>query len=311
MVLLGQPASSGEPPTAVISGGGLTAKLFLPDAQNGYYRGTRFDWSGQIGSLRSAKHEYFGQWFERYDPKLHDAIQGPVEEFHAEEGGLGFAEAQPGESFVRIGVGAVRRTDRKPYERFRTHEIVDPGVWKVTQKKNQITFLHTLRHASGYAYEYRKTITLQGDRQMVIAHELKNVGRLPIPAVQYNHNFFVMDGQRTGEATEVDFPFTLQPLRAPAPELATVQGGAIRYKRSLQKGESVFGTFQGFRETPADYDVRVANRKSGAAVRIRGDRPIAQLVFWSIPTTVCPEPYIRVDTAPGAKSKWSYTYQFE
>src|SRR6187549_2635799 len=73
-------ASAADAPEASISNGIIEARLYLPDAQNGYYRGTRFDWSGVIYSLRYQGHEYFGTWFERYDPKTHDAITGPVEE---------------------------------------------------------------------------------------------------------------------------------------------------------------------------------------------------------------------------------------
>jgi hypothetical protein len=101
--------SAADFPEARISSKTVTAKFYLPDAERGYYRGTRFDWSGQIYSLRTLGHEYFGQWFERYDPKLHDAIMGPVEEFRSADGGLGYAEAEPGGKFVRIGVGAVLR----------------------------------------------------------------------------------------------------------------------------------------------------------------------------------------------------------
>ena len=118
-------------PSASISNGKLTARLYLPDATNGYYRATRFDWSGQMASLKSEKHEYFGQWFDRYDPKLHDSIQGPVEEFSS----LGYDEAAPGGVFLRVGIGALRKPDGKPYERFRTYEIVDAGVWRVKRAR--------------------------------------------------------------------------------------------------------------------------------------------------------------------------------
>src|SRR5262252_590961 len=86
----------------------IRAKLYLPNPESGYYRATRFDWSGQIASLEWNGHNYFGQWFERYDPKLHDAIMGPVEEFVTSPG---YDEAKPGETFVRIGVGLVRKPD--------------------------------------------------------------------------------------------------------------------------------------------------------------------------------------------------------
>ena len=37
------------------------------------------------------------------------AIRGPVEEFNSEGGPLGYAEAAPGEGFLKIGVGVLRR----------------------------------------------------------------------------------------------------------------------------------------------------------------------------------------------------------
>ncbi len=65
----------------------------------------------QIPSLEFQGHTFFGQWFEKYDPKLHDAIMGPVEEFLTNGAGLGYAEAKPGENFVKIGVGAIRKPE--------------------------------------------------------------------------------------------------------------------------------------------------------------------------------------------------------
>src|SRR3954468_2801637 len=89
-----------EAPEAEISNGALRAKLYLPDAENGYYRATRFDWSGVISSLEYKGHNYFGKWFEKYDPKIHDAIMGPVEEFRTNGSGLGYEEAKAGETFI-------------------------------------------------------------------------------------------------------------------------------------------------------------------------------------------------------------------
>src|SRR6266853_1360317 len=94
-----------EYPEQEISNGQIQAKILLPDAERGSYRGTRFDWSGIIASLQYKGHEYFGQWYEEHDPKIHDAITGPVEEFMTNDAGLGYAEATAGGTFIRIGVG--------------------------------------------------------------------------------------------------------------------------------------------------------------------------------------------------------------
>lgn len=297
-------------PTAEISNGVVTAKIYLPDAARGYYRGTRFDWSGQIFSLKTLGHEYFGVWNPApYDPKLHDAITGPVEEFRSGDAALGYHEAAPGGTFVRIGVGALRKPagDAK-YENFRTYDIADGGEWKVKRGRDWIAFTHTLKDASGYAYRYTKTLRLvKGKSVMRIEHTLENTGRKPIATQQYNHNFFVMDGQPTGPASHVKFGFPLNgagPLRNP--EYAEVNGSEITYKKELPPGQSFSGRFAG----GPNYDIEMSNKQAGMGVRITGDRPIASIMYWSIRSTFCPEAYIDLAVEPGKKTDWTYTYEF-
>jgi hypothetical protein len=73
-------------PKAVLSNGTVQAVVYLPDPQKGYYRSTRFDWSGVVPCLTFKGHTYFGVWFKRYDPLLNDSITGPVEEFRSSDG---------------------------------------------------------------------------------------------------------------------------------------------------------------------------------------------------------------------------------
>ncbi|MBK6817240.1 MAG: hypothetical protein IPG82_17720 [Saprospiraceae bacterium] len=68
-------------PQTTITNKIINARLYLPNTETGYYRGSRFDWAGVIPSLEWNGHQYFGQWFETYEPTLHDAIMGPVEAF--------------------------------------------------------------------------------------------------------------------------------------------------------------------------------------------------------------------------------------
>ncbi|MCL5744448.1 MAG: hypothetical protein M1541_11075 [Acidobacteria bacterium] len=66
--------SAASPPEAEITNGVIRVRLYLPDAKTGFYRGTRFDWSGVIGDLEYAGHSYYPQWFQRSDPSVHDFI---------------------------------------------------------------------------------------------------------------------------------------------------------------------------------------------------------------------------------------------
>jgi hypothetical protein len=301
-------AAAPESPQAEISNSQLRAKLYLPDAQSGYYRGTRFDWSGAVASLEYKGHDYFGQWFQRYDPKLHDAITGPVEEFLTNDAGLGYDEAKPGDPFVRIGVGAVRKPDEPRYRQFSTYDIVDPGKWTVNKGSDWIEFVHELRDTAGYAYVYRKKLRLVKNT-LVLEHHLKNVGRKTIATSVYEHNFFMLDKQPTGPDVVVRFAF---PPRATGAfnGLAELRDRDLVYLKELQPKETVQTDLEGFGTSARDYDIRVENRKTGAGVRQTGDRPMSKLHLWSIRTTVCPEAFIDLRIEPGQESSWRITYEF-
>jgi hypothetical protein len=303
-------AAAADVPRATISNGVITMRVDLPDPAKGYYRGTRFDWSGQVSSLRYAGHEYFGQWFPKYDPKLHDAIMGPVEEFRSADGGIGYDEAQTGGSFIRIGVGVVRRPDDAPFQPFRTYEILDPGKWSVRRSAGSIEFTHELTSDFGYGYIYRKTLRLTpGKPVLTIEHSLRNTGKKAIVTAQYNHNFFVMDGKPTGPAASVQFAFEPR-ATADLKGMAEVRGKRLVYLKELEPGQSTFTQLEGYGRTARDYDLRLEHKGAGIGVRITGDRPIGKFVYWSIRTTFCPEPYIDLRAEPGGETSWSYTYEF-
>ena len=123
-------------PQAEISNGLIHATLLLPDASKGYYRGTRFDWSGNMVSLEYSGHNYFGQWFTKYSPEIHDVIMGPVEAFTP----LDYSETKTGGSFLIIGVGMLYKQDDQPYAFSRLYQMLNGGKWSVKKKSDQVLF---------------------------------------------------------------------------------------------------------------------------------------------------------------------------
>jgi hypothetical protein len=305
LMLLGTLAlHAADVPQAEISSRFLKVKLYTPDEKNGYYRGVRFDWSGVIQSLTYKGHEYFGVWFPKYDPLLHDAITGPVEEFRGENGGLGYADAKPGGLFVKIGVGVLRKPDDAKYNFARSYALVNPGQRVVRPHADHIDFEHEINDGEGYAYIYKKTVRVVGKKpQLILEHSLKNTGSKVIDTTVYNHDFYVIDNTTTGPEMRVRFNFDPQGI-------PQVKGHEIVYTKELAKGQSVAGPLTGFGDTAASNDIRVENLKTGAGVREIGDQPLSQLYFWSIPTTVCPEAYIKVHVEPGQTFKWQIMYEF-
>jgi hypothetical protein len=326
LLLLSLRASAQNPPEAEISNGTIRAKFYLPDAKAGYYRGTRFDWSGVISSLEYKGHNYYGPWFTKTEPKVHDfiydgpdivagacsAITGPVEEFFTKGKALGYQEAKAGGTFLKIGVGVLRKPDQSDYDNYRLYEIVDPGKWTIHQKPDSIEFIQDAADGlSGYGYQYRKTVTLvQGKPEMLIEHTLKNTGKRPIESDVYDHNFLVLDGQPTGPDFAVTFPFdfrTEQPLNA---KMAEKRGKLFGYRKVLQGQDTVAATFLGYGATRADYNITIDNSKVGAGMNIACDRPLARLALWSIRSVLAIEPFIKMSIAPGEEFTWTYTYTY-
>lgn len=302
-----------QPPQAALTNGLIQTTLYLPDTSVGYYRGTRFDWSGAFKTLTHNGHRYVDEWFENYNPKTHDAINGPVEEFTA----LGFADAKPGDTFVKIGVGVLRKPDEKAYSFARLYDVVDHGKWTVKAHKNYrsaeaVNFTHNLTDATGYGYRYTKTVRLsRGKPELVLEHSLTNTGRKPIETSVYNHNFFVIDKQPTGPQMTVRFPFAVKAEGKGFGSVILARDSSLVYARALETNEQVFSAgLEGFGPTARDYDIRIENGKTGAGVRITGDQPLQKLVYWACSTTSCPEPYIRLTAAPGRTVNWTITYAF-
>jgi hypothetical protein len=299
-------------PKAQISNGLVHADVMLPDPQNGSYRSTRFDWAGIISSLQFDGHEYFGQWYKHHDPKIHDAITGPVEEFRASEkdAGLDYAQTGPGGAFVRIGIGTVRKPEgEKDYRAYETYDIVDSGKWTIRKHADRIEFTHQLRAQDGYAYVYKKTLRLvKGKPELRIEHSLKNTGSQTIDTAQYNHNFFVIDHEVVGPDVVLKFPFI--------PEFSRDQGGRaevhdqeIIFPQEL-KEKGVFSEIAGVGTGVNEYDFRIENIKTGAGVHITSNEPLLKVNYWAIRTVAVAEPYISVHIAPGAELHWTVRYDF-
>ena len=294
-------------PQTEISNGLIRAKIYLPDSRKGYYQGTRFDWSGNIPSLVYDGHEYFGQWFAKYSPEIHDAIMGPVQEFTP----LDYLETKPGESFLKIGVGVLTKPDDKPYTFSRLYQVLNRGKWKVKKQSDQVQFIHELNFKE-YSYQYKKIVQLIKDKPvMVLSHTLKNTGSRTIETSVYDHNFFVIDKQPIGPGFVVRLPFKITGEGRGFGEIAEINGNEIVFLKNLKNNETVFsGALEGFGESAKDYDIKIENHNTGAGVRITCDQPFLKLAFWACSTTLCPEPYIRIKVDPGQEFSWNIFYNF-
>jgi hypothetical protein len=310
-------------PQSEISNGLIRVKLYLPDAVNGFYRGTRFDWGGVIADLEYKGHSYYGPWFTGTDPNVSDliykgseiiagpstAITGPVDEFNP---ALGYDDAKVGGTFLKIGVGVLRKQDAEPYNAYLQFPIVNGGRWSVSKGTDSIEFTQELHDpSSGYAYVYEKRISLiKGKPEMVIEHSLKNAGTRAIHANVYDHNFLVLDKQPTSAAFSITFPFEIKADHTPDQKLAEIEKNQLLYRSTFVGEDSVYFNIEGFGKNADDYKIRVDNTRSNVGMSIKGDHPLLKIALWSIRSVIAVEPFVELSIEPGSTFGWKYHYEY-
>lgn len=295
-------------PKLALSNELITVSLYLPDAEHGYYRGPRFDWSGIIERVDYAGHRFYGPLHETHNPNGHDFVSGPAEEFGMYNP-MGFSEAAEGESFVKIGVGLLRKGASDEYQFYGDYPITRAGEWQIQHGPNWVDFEQELKTENGWGYRYHKRIELVSGRpEMAIIHHLTNTGKKTIELDNYNHNFTIIDDVPYGPDYQVEFPFSTTEPKS-VNDLAWYRGNAIELDQVL--GEKALWAQVLMGGGPASYNgALVRNNKTGASVSFKGDVPITHFIFWAVERAVCPEPFILIKLAPGEVHEWTSRYTF-
>ncbi|MBP5383181.1 MAG: hypothetical protein J6Y45_07505 [Bacteroidales bacterium] len=269
--------------------------LTLHEPLDGFYKGTRFDRGGVFDSLEFNGLQMCGRWFVSYDPLSHDAVCGPAEEFSP----IGYDNALPGGTFIKPGVGLLRREDSSPYDRFHLYEIADPGSWNLQQGDDYVLFEHVLDGV----YNYRKRISLLSGDSFQISHLMQAAGE-PLCGEVYNHNFWTFGRMQTGPSRKLDFPFTPDGHWRSAYDSVALSENGIRFSRPLSEGESVYmGDIHSKGQEGMPY--RISLSEGPLRVDIQGDVPVVRTVFWANHRVACPEPYNEFRTP----CRWTITYK--
>lgn len=287
-----------------LSNGSTRLVIARPDVRNPYYRGTRFDRSGIILSLESGGRKYVSQWFREYNPYNHDAVCGPAEEFSP----IGYDKAVPGEGFLKTGVGLLQK-DGNEYDHFHLYKVLDEGERDFKTAPGLAEFRHRIA-AGGYSYDYRKRLVIPQEGTLVLEHSLRNTGKEVMDMYVYNHNFFVLDGARTGKDTAITLPFKPQGHWRDEYDCVALTEDGIRFSRDLRPGEIIFmGDLKGA-EAQENYSFRLANLAKGQTVDVRSDAVMEYAVFWCNHDVACLEPYTHLHIEPDHHAEWKIEYRF-
>ncbi len=299
------------------------------------YHGPRFDWTGFITQVTlDGVHTFCG--LESLQPERRGLIgMGLCNEFGNEKP-TGYADAKPGESFPKFGIGLLRRPDAGDYSYIRSYEVVQPFPVHLTSSPDLLSLVVEPLSCRGYAARLIRTMAVK-DNWLEIAYRLENTGSRPIDTHEYTHNFVCLDGQRLGPDYSVRLacPVEQQDL---TPSLRSVLPSRLRkivpvflinllIKAMLKNGLrplDIQGPEIGFRQAPKTwFYLRTAHfgqavepqweirlRSSGVGLREYDDFPPARVAVWGDRHVVSAEVYIDILLQPGEVKTWSRRYEF-
>ncbi|MCQ2115313.1 MAG: hypothetical protein MJZ07_03830 [Bacteroidales bacterium] len=278
---------------------GLVIELAEPRT---YYKGTRFDANGIFRRISKDGYVFADEWFDSPDPLRHDNVCGCSEEFY---GTYGYDEAATGGSFLKIGVGMLRKETDAPYDWFHRYEIADGGRIEVETDGVKAIYRHTLDGQ----YRYIKEIELLDGSSFVIRHSLTNCRQDKLEINSYCHNFFTFEGKPTARERQMDFPATPYGNWRENSLHGYLEGTSLHFDAELQQGETAY--IGNLRLNPQPENFSMVLREGERSVEIKSDRPLDHMVMWACRRVACPEPYIHLVAEPGNEIRWKLGYRLK
>lgn len=288
--------------------------LFPPDKDNGYYRASRFDWGSILGQIKYKGKTFLQEWKGYsgrppkgdHDPLVPNTGTGLSEEFTVPQG---YDEAKPGDSFVKIGVGVLLKDDDSKYSFAKPYKILDNGDWKVDKKKNRIVLRHRLQSEIGYGYILKREYIINGNN-LIVRHELKNIGEKKIVTETYSHNFMQLDYSNIGPDYSLTFlknDIDISKHKWTTVKRISLNKNVINVKSEINDFIPCFGDL----DVLSGYgDFRLHSKKTGISVEMSLDKKVSSFCVWFWQRAFCAEPRVMIDIEPGKKASWEYVYTF-
>ncbi len=282
-----------------ISKGGLSVCLAEPRS---YYQGIRFDACGVFRHIIKDGYVFAGKWFDADDPLRHDNVCGPSEEFF---GVYGYDEAPVGGSFLKVGVGLLRKESDAPYDWFHLYGLADGGRFSLQKGGTAVEYSHAI---DGF-YRYVKKIEILSEDSFAISHKFAWLGPGTIELLQYCHNFFTFGDVPVGPSRRIDFPAKPYGTWREDSTHGYQDGTSLLYDVEILPGEKAYiGNLQ-LDPDPGHYSLVLSEGER--SVEIKSDRPLDHMVMWACRRVACPEPYVRIHVDEGAEASWTNIYKLK
>ena len=289
-------------PKIELRSGDLQLTLFKPDAKNGYYRGTRYDWGNQIAQISYKGHTFITEWPDEHDPLNPDHGIGILNEFNRELALFPYEQGKSGFG-VRPGIGQIQ------YQDMEEPKVIEPARWEMSNGQTWAIVENSLVYGKDSGYFYGKRIRLLPPNTVEIQSILENVGRTLLTS-DLNCTFrFNIDHQ------PIDSNLILRlakeiPVIEDSTETWQLLSNDFLLKRPVQKKETVETVAYQSSDRSIKVIFQLENPQAGIGVQVHNTLPAQKLEILGNDRVLGPHSAHRFEVKTGDALEWRTVLTF-
>jgi len=238
----------------------------------------------------------------------------------------GYNEGSNGSSFLKIGVGILRRNSSE-YNFSSNYQVVELAQTTTTWQRDRAHFVQTLSGtANGYSCRLEQDVIVKNN-SIIINYVLTNTGSKTFTTEQYLHNFLTFNKRNVGPDYRVYFPYNMTTSPLLTLWEPPIFGQVGRVPGFIDNNPPMVGlenmvlytkTISSVPKTwiykPDDYlgadTIAIEQSDIGQQVIIDSSFRSAYVGIWTTSYQVSPEQFVIITLVPGENVAYTRTYKF-
>ena len=269
------------------------------------YKGSRFDWSGKISSIRF-KDLPLTTIEDTESKDVNFLGKGLYNEFGITNP-VGYNETPKGGWFHKIGVGLLKK-EHKQYLFHRKH-VIRPAHFDITYEDRKIIIICKSEDVNGYSYILKKEITVS-ENNFIIDYSLHNTGEKRIITDEYVHNFMAINNALIGEDYTLKFPFPINSSlfdeTVNSENKVEIGLDNVTFNKTPEK-QFFFSNLTGGKELQAEW--MLTNTKTNVGIKEIGSFTTEKINVWGWKHVISPELFFKISVDPKKTIEWSRKFE--
>ena len=217
-------------------------------------------------------------------------------------------DANPGEYFLKPGVGLLLKEKDEPYHFFNKYQMKPFHITVEQQSDNTIIFVTEPQICMGYALRQRKVVSVKENKLSMHLH-LENTGKHSFKAEEYCHNFLTINSMGLGP----DYTLHIPSLTDRGTELlmGNLTGNGQGFSFTEYSSKPVFYPIETEQFTSDDiFRWSMGNTSENAYIHAEENIRLSRAALWAVDHMISLESFHDISLQPDESDSWDREWIF-